>query len=162
MCVSDRGVITMQQCSAISPAGFAPPSSSSARRGAQHERRTTGGEEVIGRCHFGDCRKVLRELIAAGAKAQMCVTSPPYWGLRDYGVAWQMGLEKTPDEYVANMVEVFRLVRDMLSDDGTLWLNLGDTYSSGGRETQVRDTFRDAAGGKQDYLNGIAVRAATP
>src|SRR3990167_8851568 len=133
MCVSDRGVITMQQCSAISPAGFAPPSSSSARRGAQHERRTTGGEEVIGRCHFGDCRKVLRELIAAGAKAQMCVTSPPYWGLRDYGVAWQMGLEKSPDEYVATMVEVFRLVREMLADDGVLFLNLGDSYFGSGK-----------------------------
>src|SRR3990167_8134199 len=133
MCVSDRGVITMQQCSAISPAGFAPPSSSSARRGAQHERRTTGGEEVIGRCHFGDCREVMRRLIVEGVKAQTCVTSPPYWGLRDYGHTGQLGLEKTPDEYVANMVEVFRLVRDMLADDGTLWLVLGDSYSGSGK-----------------------------
>ena len=58
-----------------------------------------------------------------------CVTSPPYWGLRDYGVAGQLGLEPTPEEYVANLVEVFREVRRVLRDDGTLWLNLGDSYS---------------------------------
>ena len=58
-----------------------------------------------------------------------CVTSPPYWGLRDYGVDGQLGLEPTPEEYVANLVEVFREVRRVLRDDGTLWLNLGDTYS---------------------------------
>lgn len=63
---------------------------------------------------------------------QMCVTSPPYWGLRDYGVSGQMGLEKTPDEYVAGMVEVFAQVRRVLKDDGTLWLNLGDSYAAGG------------------------------
>ena len=58
-----------------------------------------------------------------------CVTFPPYWGLRDYGVDGQLGLEPTPEEYVANLVEVFREVRRVLRDDGTLWLNLGDTYS---------------------------------
>ena len=58
-----------------------------------------------------------------------CVTSPPYWGLRDYGVDGQLGLEPTPAEYVANLVEAFREVRRVLRDDGTLWLNLGDTYS---------------------------------
>ena len=57
-----------------------------------------------------------------------CVTSPPYWGLRDYGVEGQIGLEKTPEEYVAKMVEVFREVKRVLRDDGTLWLNLGDSY----------------------------------
>lgn len=57
-----------------------------------------------------------------------CVTSPPYWGLRDYGVTGQLGLEKTPDEYVAKIVEGFREVRRVLRDDGTLWLNLGDSY----------------------------------
>jgi DNA modification methylase len=59
-----------------------------------------------------------------------CVTSPPYWGLRDYGVAGQLGLEKTPEEYVAKMVAVFREVRRVLRDDGTAWINLGDSYSS--------------------------------
>lgn len=58
------------------------------------------------------------------------VTSPPYWGLRDYGHDGQIGLESTPKEYVANMVEVFREVRRVLRDDGTLWLNLGDSYAS--------------------------------
>lgn len=65
---------------------------------------------------------------------QMCVTSPPYWGLRDYGVVGQIGLEPTPDEYVATMVGVFREVWRVLRDDGTVWLNLGDSYSSGGRK----------------------------
>ena len=57
-----------------------------------------------------------------------CVTSPPYWGLRDYGVKGQLGLESTPEEYVAKMVEIFREVKRVLRDDGTLWLNLGDCY----------------------------------
>ena len=131
---------------------------------------------------FGDCRDVMKKLIADGVKVQTCVTSPPYWGLRDYGTAkWkggrsgcnhardskysknnitghkknhlvgdaiyknichkcgaervdkQLGLEYTPEQYVQKMVEVFRLVWDLLADDGTLWLNLGDSYSSGGR-----------------------------
>jgi DNA modification methylase len=78
---------------------------------------------------IGDCRQILPRWIAEGVRVQMCVTSPPYWGLRDYGVAGQLGLERTPKEYVANMVEVFRLVRDVLAEDGTLWLNLGDGYA---------------------------------
>jgi len=79
---------------------------------------------------FGDCRDIMRELASEGVKVQTCVTSPPYYGLRDYGHPGQLGLESTPDEYVANMVEVFRCVRDLLADDGTLWLNLGDSYAS--------------------------------
>lgn len=67
-------------------------------------------------------------MAADGVRVQTCVTSPPYFGLRDYKVAGQLGLEPTPDEYVAAMVEVFRGVRDVLADDGTLWLNLGDSY----------------------------------
>jgi DNA modification methylase len=81
-------------------------------------------------CFIGDCRDSMREMISQGVKVQMCVTSPPYWGLRDYGVPEQLGLESTPDEYVSHMVDVFRLVRDLLADDGTLWLNLGDSYSA--------------------------------
>ena len=64
---------------------------------------------------------------------QCAVTSPPYWGLRDYGMVGQLGLEKTPEEYVSKMVEVFREVRRVLKDDGVLWLNLGDSYSGSGR-----------------------------
>lgn len=77
---------------------------------------------------IGDCREKLREL--PDASVNCCVTSPPYFGLRDYGVEGQMGLEPTPDEFVAGMVEVFREVRRVLRDDGTLWLNIGDSYSS--------------------------------
>jgi DNA modification methylase len=75
----------------------------------------------------GDCRDVLRTLPANSVHC--CVTSPPYFGLRDYGVAGQIGLEPTPDAFVAEMVTVFREVRRVLRDDGTLWLNLGDSYA---------------------------------
>ena len=71
----------------------------------------------------------MRRWAADGVRAQTCVTSPPYFGLRDYGVDGQLGLEQTPEQYVAAMVEVFRCVRDVLADDGTLWLNIGDSYA---------------------------------
>lgn len=82
---------------------------------------------------FGDCRDTMRDLIAQGVKVQMCVTSPPYFGLRDYGHPGQLGLEATPAEFVRAMVEVFALVRELLADDGVLWLNLGDSYNAAGR-----------------------------
>lgn len=146
----------------------------------------------------GDCREVLKTM--PEKTYHTCVTSPPYWGLRDYGTAtWiggdpncphmrttkiskdtatghksmfeqgnvvgdaiykkicpkcgaervddQLGLEETPQEYVANLVEVFRQVRRVLRDDGTVWLNLGDSYSSGGRKTTTNQTVR----GDTDY-----------
>jgi len=77
---------------------------------------------------FGDCRETMRRWASDGIKAQTCVTSPPYYGLRDYGNDGQIGLEETPEEYIAAMVEVFRCVRDVLADDGTVWLNIGDSY----------------------------------
>ena len=77
---------------------------------------------------FGDCRETMRRWAAEGIKAQTCVTSPPYFGLRDYGHEGQLGLEQTPEQYINAMVEVFRCVRDVLADDGTLWLNIGDSY----------------------------------
>lgn len=76
----------------------------------------------------GDCLSSMAALDAGSA--QTCVTSPPYYGLRDYGHDGQIGLEPTPDEYVARLVAVFREVRRVLRDDGTLWLNLGDSYAS--------------------------------
>jgi len=76
----------------------------------------------------GDALEELRLLPAESV--QCSVTSPPYWGLRDYGVAGQLGLEKTPDEYVERLVEVFREVGRVLRKDGTLWLNLGDSYNN--------------------------------
>jgi DNA modification methylase len=76
----------------------------------------------------GDCLSVLATLDAASV--QTCITSPPYYGLRDYGHDGQIGLEQTPEQYVEKLVEVFREVRRVLRDDGTLWLNLGDSYAS--------------------------------
>lgn len=76
----------------------------------------------------GDARTRLREV--PDRSVQMCVTSPPYFGLRDYGVEGQMGLEQTPEAYVAELVGLFREVRRVLKDDGTVWLNLGDSYFS--------------------------------
>jgi DNA modification methylase len=72
-----------------------------------------------------------------GVRVETCVSSPPYFGLRDYGVAGQIGLEDTPEEYVDRMVEVFRAVRDVLTSDGTLWLNLGDSYATRGGANQT-------------------------
>ena len=75
---------------------------------------------------FGDCRETLKEF---DEKARMCVTSPPYYGLRDYGgEGYQIGQENTPEEFIQQLVEVFRGVRDCLTDDGTLWVNIGDSY----------------------------------
>jgi len=102
---------------------------------------------------FGDCRDTMRDLKAQGVRVQCCVTSPPYFGLRDYGHPGQIGLEKTPAEYVAALVEVFEGVRELLADDGVLWLNLGDSYAAGGmgagsgKQLTNRGT---AAGGHMD------------
>lgn len=79
----------------------------------------------------GDVRTRLKEI--PDQSVQCCVTSPPYWGLRDYGHDGQIGLEQTPAEYVAEMVAVFDEVRRVLKDDGVLWLNLGDSYSGSGK-----------------------------
>jgi DNA modification methylase len=89
---------------------------------------------MVNHIEFGDCRDTLRRWASDGVKAQMCVTSPPYFGLRDYGHEGQIGLEQTPEQYIAAMVEVFRCVRDVLADDGTLWLNIGDSYVATGGE----------------------------
>lgn len=93
---------------------------------------------------IGDSREKLREL--PDASVHCCVTSPPYFGLRDYGHDGQMGLEATPDAFVAGMVELFREVRRVLRDDGTLWLNLGDTSNN---RRRIRSTSH------QPSLNGF-------
>ena len=87
---------------------------------------------------FGDCRDSMRQWVKEGVKAQICVTSPPYYGLRDYGHEGQIGLEETPEEYIKAMVEVFRCVWDVLEDDGTLWLNIGDSYAGGSKAGEKR------------------------
>lgn len=79
----------------------------------------------------GDCIEMMRTL--PDQSVHTCITSPPYFGLRDYGVDGQIGLEASPREFIDNLVAVFREVRRVLRDDGTLWVNLGDSYASGGR-----------------------------
>jgi DNA modification methylase len=155
---------------------------------------------MMNKIEFGDCREIMRKWAAQGVKAQTCVTSPPYYGLRDYGTAnweggdlncehsismpakWndpkrgtvlrpevghrggsssnchlcgakrideQLGLEDTPEQYIANMVEVFRCVWDVLEDDGTLWVNIGDSYNgSGGQGTKPNIMSKEAAEGR--------------
>ncbi|MBI5330089.1 MAG: site-specific DNA-methyltransferase [Betaproteobacteria bacterium] len=95
-------------------------------------------------CHLGDCREIMRRMIGKGLRVQTIVTSPPYWGLRDYGVSGQLGLEPLHDClgwatgehcgecHVCKMAEAFRLAHELLADDGTLWLNYGDCYAGGG------------------------------
>ena len=112
---------------------------------------------------FGDCRETMRRWAAQGVKAQTCVTSPPYYGLRDYGHDGQIGLEETPEAYIKAMVEVFRCVWGVLADDGTLWLNIGDSYGTVGGDTHSgfneRYSGTGGAGSKQDaMLSGVKDR----
>ncbi len=100
----------------------------------------------------GDSRKLLGDI--PDQTFQMCVTSPPYWGLRDYGIEGQIGAETTVDAYLADLVALFREVRRTLRDDGTLWLNIGDSYTSGGR------TWRDVD--EKNAARGMDYRAPTP
>ena len=81
--------------------------------------------------YLGDCREVMATM--EPESVHCVVTSPPYWGLRDYGTDGQLGLEPTPEQYVENMVAVFREVRRVLRSDGTVWLNLGDSYFGTGK-----------------------------
>jgi len=145
----------------------------------------------MNKIEFGDCREIMKRWIDEGVKIQTCITSPPYYGLRDYGTAtWeggdvncdhkeylgghgeasklqtknkgtqqynyrdickkcgakridnQIGLEQTPKEYIENMVDVFNHVKELLSDDGTLWVNIGDSYSSGGRTSTTNTRYK--------------------
>jgi len=154
----------------------------------------------MNKIEFGDCRNIMKRWVDEGVKIQTCVTSPPYYGLRDYGTAtweggdvncnhqnakmksrydypmqegsrhakiaettkgtdgakWhnecpdcgaikkdnQIGLEQTPKEYIENMVDVFNHVKELLADDGTLWVNIGDSYSSGGRTSTTNQSLR--------------------
>jgi len=106
---------------------------------------------------FGDCIETLKEF---DEKARMCVTSPPYYGLRNYGSEdCQIGLEESPEEYIQRLVEVFREVRNNLTDDGTLWLNIGDSYYNyrpGKGQGLVKQTVSN---NKQDLPDKCARRA---
>ena len=90
----------------------------------------------------GDCIEGMRRL--EGQSVHCVVTSPPYFGLRDYGHDGQIGLEASPEAFVAKLVEVFREARRVLRDDGTLWLNLGDSYSGSGKGAWGSDEAREA------------------
>lgn len=97
----------------------------------------------------GDCLEELKKL--ESGSVQCVMTSPPYWGLRDYGFDGQIGLEKTPEEYVANLVAVFREVRRVLKDDGVMFLNLGDSYAAN-RSYQVTDNKHKDVGNNMSML----------
>jgi len=98
---------------------------------------------------IGDCRQILKQI--DDKTFNTCITSPPYFGLRDYGNEKQIGLENTPDNYVDELVNVFREVYRVLKDDGTLWLNLGDSYNT----TQAGNkNFGSGVGANKHYTNG--------
>jgi DNA modification methylase len=128
------------------------------------ERVGTASRERSGRgwrLLVGDVRERLAEHPAG--HFHCCVTSPPYYGLRDYGHAGQIGLEETPEAYVAEMVGVFREVRRVLRDDGTLWLNIGDSYAGAGpsgASYQSETTKRRAAGDGTDGSFRVSKRLA--
>lgn len=110
---------------------------------------------------IGDVRNKLQDL--EEQSVQTVVTSPPYWGLRDYGESAQIGLEQTPDEYVSQMVNVFREVWRVLKDDGTLWLNIGDSYASARDSKAVPDSLRNGDGtavGKAANRNPANLKSA--
>lgn len=109
--------------------------------------------ELTGSVIFqGDAETILRRLPEKSVRC--CVTSPPYWGLRDYGVKGQIGLEATVDKFIDSLVDVFEEVKRVLSDDGTLWLNIGDSYTSGGRTWRAPD--------KKNPARAMSVRPDTP
>ncbi len=114
--------------------------------------RATQPDTRCGRIITGDARKELAKLQAGSFRC--CITSPPYWGLRDYGIEGQIGAEPVLDDYLADLVAIFREVHRTLADDGTLWLNIGDSYTSGGR------TWRDED--KKNPARGMDYRAPTP
>jgi DNA modification methylase len=112
-------------------------------------------KNLINQCHFGDCIETMRRM--PDGFVQTCVTSPPYFGLRDYGHDGQIGLEPTPDQFIAKLVDVFREVKRVLKDDGTLWLNIGDSYArTGGTDRKVSDSAN--VGSTRNTLEQIADR----
>lgn len=113
----------------------------------------------LNRVIIGDCRETLRSL--PEATFQCCVTSPPYWLLRDYGHSAQIGMEPTPDAYVESLVDVFSLVRRVLRDDGTLWLNIGDSYAASagggqGKNSQFLDRSAARLGVREQKASKVA------
>lgn len=109
---------------------------------------------MLNRVHFGDCRDSMRMLIDAGVRVNCVVTSPPYFGLRRYTDSHQeIGIEQSLSEYVTNMIEVFRLVRELLADDGVVFLNLGDSRAGSGKG----QTKNGNADPKRAKINGMSL-----
>ncbi|MEM7657976.1 MAG: DNA methyltransferase, partial [Bacteroidota bacterium] len=100
----------------------------------------------------GDVREVIHQL--PDDFYASCITSPPYWGMRDYGYDKQIGAEELLEEYIQSLVDIFRLIRNKLRDNGTLWLNLGDSYTSGNRRWRDPD--------KKNPARGMSYRPPTP
>lgn len=100
----------------------------------------------------GDAANVLQQL--PDECAQTCITSPPYWSLRDYHIEGQIGLERRIEDYLGKLIEIFNEVRRVLRPDGTLWLNIGDSYTSGGRDRRAPD--------KKNPVRAMHVRPPTP
>lgn len=123
-----------------------------------HEEARSHAEQLLehprNRCEIivGDARRVLHDFPAG--HFQCVVTSPPYWGLRDYGIGGQIGAEASVGAYIEDLVRLFRETRRTLADNGTLWLNIGDSYTSGGR------TWRDAD--EKNKGRAMDYRPATP
>ena len=100
----------------------------------------------------GDCIEQLKRL--ADQSINTCITSPPYWGLRNYQEDKQLGMEDTPEEFISNLVDVFREVKRVLRDDGTVWLNLGDTYCGTGHKGNYTDPkHKEGRNGQKIALN---------
>lgn len=108
----------------------------------------------------GDCRQILREF--RDNSVHCVVTSPPYFGLRDYDVAGQIGLEASAADYIGEIVSVFRDVRRVLREDGTLWLNLGDSYAAGGREGNPTEESSTLQGGQASQRASMVKRSRDP
>jgi len=94
---------------------------------------------ILNHIYEGDCLKVLKTL--PNNSIDCCVTSPPYYGLRDYGMGAQIGMEETPEKFIKNLVKVFTQVKRVLKNDGTLWLNIGDSYASQGKNRTVEQAI---------------------
>lgn len=101
-----------------------------------------------------DCLSALKQI--ERKSVQTCITSPPYWQLRDYGNKDQIGTESRPEEYVGKIVEIFREVKEVLRDDGTLWINLGDTFCGGGGYCPTAPS--NQAGSKQSTNRGVKAK----
>jgi site-specific DNA-methyltransferase (adenine-specific)/site-specific DNA-methyltransferase (cytosine-N4-specific) len=108
-----------------------------ATRPIHNRTDTPASGEGVSKIIVGDSRHILQEF--DDDYFQCCITSPPYWSLRDYNIPGQIGAEESINEYIADLVSVFREVRRTLRDDGTLWLNIGDSYTSGGRTWRAPD-----------------------